>query len=78
MELVVNRGVIPAAPIAIFGVTVPDHKIAEAPPPDLPVEKCVIVVPDAPLAGKSMLAAGETLPALDVLHPVDRATLTRA
>jgi hypothetical protein len=74
---VVRRGVTPAAPIAIFGVTVPDHKIGDAPPPDLPVLKCVMVVPAAPLAAKSILATGDTLPAEDVVHPVERNTFTR-
>ena len=79
VELVVNRGVIPAAPIAIFGVTVPLQRIAAAPPPLLPVEKCVTVEPDAPLDGKSMFACGLMLPVVDVVQPLpDRATFTRA
>lgn len=78
MVAVVSRGVIPAAPIAIDGDTVPDHRIAVAPPPVLPVEKCVIVVPAAPDDGKSIFAAGLVLPALDDDHPVERATFCRA
>lgn len=75
---VVNLGVIPL-PVTILGVIVPDHRIAVAPPPVLPVEKCV-AVPEPPVpAGKSMLAAGLTLPPDDALQPpVVLATLVRA
>ena len=80
VDAVVSRGVIPEAPTAMLGVTVPVHRTGVAPPPLLPVEKSVMVVPEAPLDGKSMLAAGETepAPALEVVNPVERATFCRA
>ena len=49
---VVRRGITPEAPIAMVGDTPPYHRIGVAPPPVLPVEKCVTVVPAAPLDGK--------------------------
>jgi hypothetical protein len=66
---VVRRGITPEAPMAMFGVTVPDQKISVAPLDVLPVEKLVIVVPEAPLDGKSMFATGEVLPAVDAVQP---------
>jgi hypothetical protein len=77
VEAVVKLGVTPF-PDTILGVTVPLHNIAEAPPPDLPVDQCVIV-PDPPVpAGNVMVLAGDTLPDVSVQPPVVRATLTRA
>jgi hypothetical protein len=74
---VVNLGVTPL-PAAIVGDTAPDQSIALVPPPDLPVLK-KLMVPEPPVpATKSMFAAGLTLPALDVVQPVERATLARA
>ena len=70
----------PLAPTAMEGDTAPDHRIAEAPPPDLPVLKKVIVVPEPELDGKSIFAAGEIVPPDPeaVVQPVERATFTRA
>jgi len=74
---VVRRGVTPL-PAAMVGDTPPLHRIGEVPPPDLPVEKKFIVpLPPVP-AVKSMFAAGLTLPADEVVHPVERATFARA
>src|SRR5215207_7990354 len=74
---VVRRGVTPL-PTVILGVTVPEWKMSVAPPPVLPVLKCVTVpLPPVP-AGKSMLATGLTLLAVTVHPPVVLATLTRA
>jgi hypothetical protein len=79
VDAVVRRGMTPAAPMAIFGVTVPDQKMSVAPELVLPVEKLVIVVPDAPDDGKSILATGDVLPADDAVHPpVVRAGVCRA
>lgn len=62
----------------MVGDTAPDQRIALVPPPDLPVEKKLIVpLPPVP-ATKSIFVAGLTLPALDVVQPVERATLARA
>jgi hypothetical protein len=77
---VVKTGVMPE-PVVIFGVTVPDHRMALAPPPVLPVLKFV-TVPDPPdPAGNEILATGEVeagpVP-LTVQPPDVRATLTRA
>jgi hypothetical protein len=73
----VRLGVTPA-PETMFGTTVPLHSIAEAPPPDLPVDQCVMV-PDPPVpAGNVIVLAGDTLPEVSVQPPVVRATLTRA
>jgi len=75
--LVVRRGVTPF-PAAIVGDTPPDQSIAVVPPPVLPVlKKLMVPLPPVP-AGKSIFAAGLTLPVVAVLHPVERATLTRA
>jgi hypothetical protein len=76
---VVSDGVTPEPLTTIDGVMVPVHRIAEAPPPLLPVLKLVIVVPVPPvLAGKSILATGDTLPPVTV-HPAEvRSTLTLA
>jgi hypothetical protein len=72
-----RRGVTPL-PVTTLGVTVPDHKIAAAPPPVLHVEKCdTVPVPPVP-AGKSMLATGDTDPPVTAQPPEDRATFTAA
>lgn len=77
---VVRTGVMPE-PVLIFGVTVPDHRIAVAPPPVFPVEKFV-TVPEPPVpAGKLIFETGEQLagPVPEIVQPLDvRATLTRA
>ena len=76
---VVKRGTTPAAPMAMFGVTDPDQKMSVAPELVLPNEKLVIVVPAAPLDGKSILATGDVLPAdAAVQPPVVRAGVCRA
>lgn len=78
VDAVVNEGVTPF-PATILGVTVPDQSIAEAPPPDLPVDQCVIVVGPPPVpAGNVMVLTGDMLPPVSVHPPVVRATLTRA
>lgn len=52
-----SDGVTPE-PQTMLGVTVPDHRIGVAPPPDLPVEKND-AVPDPPVpAGKLIAATG--------------------
>lgn len=74
---VVSRGVMPL-PVEMFGVTVPLNRIAVAPPPVLPVQKCETVSPPPVPAGKSMLASGVHAP-LDTVQPlVVLATFTRA
>ena len=73
---VVKTGVVPA-PVLIFGVTVPLHRIGVVPPPVFPVEKLVTVpLPPVP-AGNVMFETGEQLagptPEIDQ-PPVVRAT----
>jgi hypothetical protein len=75
---VVSRGTTPVPPMGIFGETTPAIKIGAVPPPLLPVEKCVIVVPAAPLDGKSRLALSATDPPEAAFHPVDRNVFWRA
>ena len=77
---VVKTGVMPE-PVEIFGVTVPDHRIAVAPPPVLPVEKFVTVPEPLAPAGNEMLEPGDQLagPVPEIVQPPEvRATLTRA
>ncbi len=77
---VVRTGVIPE-PVEMFGVTVPDQRMAVAPPPVLPVEKFVTVpLPPVP-AAKLMLETGEhdAGPVPETVHPPEvRATDARA
>jgi hypothetical protein len=62
----------------MFGVTVPENKIAAAPPPVFPAEKWV-TVPDPPVpAGKSIFATGDTEFAVTVQPLPLRPTFTRA
>jgi hypothetical protein len=49
----VSRGVTPAWPTARPDAMMPDQRMEAAPPPPLPVLKCVSVLPGAPLAGKA-------------------------
>jgi hypothetical protein len=77
---VVNTGVTPE-PHTMFGVIVPLHKIAVAPPPVLPVLKFVAVPAPPVPAGNVMLETGEQLagPVPEIVQPpVVRATDARA
>jgi hypothetical protein len=62
----------------MFGVTVPENRMAVAPPPDLPIEAYVIVFEPAVAAGKLMIAFGDTLLAVLVQPPEVRAVLCLA
>ena len=72
----------PAAPTAMVGDTSPDHRMGCVVVPVWPVEKCVMVVPAAPLDGKSRLATRKVAPlASAAVQPGDavcRLTLCRA
>ena len=76
---VVSVGVI-VLPVAMFGVTVPDQRIAAAPPPVFPVLKCVTVSGAPVPVANVIVAAGDIEPPvpLAVDQPLERATFTRA
>ena len=81
MVVAVDSDGVTPEPVTMFGVTVPDHRIGDAPPPDLPVEK-YDAVPEPPVpAGKLIAATGAACVGLVPLiaQPPDvRATLVRA
>jgi hypothetical protein len=61
VDAVDSCGVTPE-PVTMFGVTVPDHRIAAAPPPvDLPVDQKVAVPAPPVPAGNAIAATGDHL-----------------